>query len=350
MNSDNITFRRTQTTSEPMANVSEVLMNQTIDESDNSLPDTSIDSNNEEVLKLKERINKLELELKIAHQEIESLSTENNKLKTQNNEILNKAESCGKKNRSPESSKNKARTPLKKGQGKAKAKKTETPTQSLKTKFDSDTKCNTGKETHSKCSKKVKSPKKRKLHIISNCNYIGALENIDNTFRKQFDFFHFVSPGSGLKEILSDMNKKVQNLTINDYCMIMIGEKDFRSSEDYIELVKLIRQSLKPITHTNIIICCPTYVRGSLLHNYRVELFNHLLYLDIMNNEYAYFFDTNLDLPLDMFSNHTGKLNKLGTKRVFENIFDRLIIDIQNYPFDSDTIDTSNNSDFFRIQ
>lgn len=129
----------------------------------------------------------------------------------------------------------------------------------------------------------------------------------------------------------------------------MIGEKDFKSAGNHIELIYLIKESLMLITHTNVIVCCPTYVRGALIHNYRVELFNNLLHFDIQNNNYAYFFDTNHDLTLDMFSYRTGKLNRMGTKRIFDSIFDRLIIDIRNYPMENSMCNSSDNSDFFRL-
>lgn len=116
----------------------------------------------------------------------------------------------------------------------------------------------------------------------------------------------------------------------------MIGEKDFNDNEDSIELVRLIRESLEQTTHTNVIVCSPAYVRGALIHNYRVELFNNLLYMDIQNYNYAYFFDTNRDLSLEMFSYKTGKLNKLGIKCIFGSIFRRILVDIKKYPLDYD--------------
>lgn len=114
----------------------------------------------------------------------------------------------------------------------------------------------------------------------------------------------------------------------------MIGEEDFRNTEDSIQLVRLIRESLKKITHTNIIICSPSYVVGALIHNYRVEMFNKLLYMDIQNYNFAYFFDTNCDLSLEMFSYNTGKLNRLGLKCIFESIYRRILVDMKNYPLD----------------
>lgn len=348
---ENITFRRTRTSSDS-TNVIE--LNETLDETANSLPDTSIDGNNEEVSRLKEQINKLELQLNIAHKKIESLATENNELKKQSTALINKSSSS--KTGSPESSKNEKTCALSKNErGKKGNKRTETApsAQSPTTNYvidgvDAKSKIDTEKNTIS-VSQKIKNPFKRKLHIISNCTYLGALESIENTFREQFNYCHYVSPGSGLREILSNITDKVQNLTIDDYCIIMIGDKDFKSAGDYIELVKLTKESLGTITHTNVIVCCPTYVRGCLIQNYRVETFNSLLYLDIMNNNYAYFFDTNRDLSLEMFSPNTGKVNSQGTKRIFQNIFERLMVDIKSYPIDSVVTDASDNSDFFRL-
>lgn len=178
--------------------------------------------------------------------------------------------------------------------------------------------------------------RKRKLCVLSNCNNYRPVEIIEDTFSEQFEYCHYVSPNGKMKEILTNITNKIQDFNMDDYCIVMIGEKDFNDNEDSIELVRLIRESLEQTTHTNVIVCSPTYVKGALIHNYRVELFNNLLCMDIQNHNYAYFFDTNRDLSLEMFSYKTGKLNKLGIKCIFGSIFRRILVDIKNYPLDYD--------------
>lgn len=176
--------------------------------------------------------------------------------------------------------------------------------------------------------------RKRKLCIVSNCNYHRPVEIIEDVFAQQFEYCHYVSPNSRMKEILTNITNKIQDFNMDDYCIIMIGDQDFKGNEDSIELVKQIRETLKHITFTNIIICTPVYVTGALIHNYKVEMFNNLLHMDIEYYNYAYFFDTNRNLTLEMFSYKTGKLNRLGIKCIFESIFNRMSVDIQDYPID----------------
>lgn len=107
---------------------------------------------------------------------------------------------------------------------------------------------------------------------------------------------------------------------MNDYCIIFVGEQDLINSDNSINLVNYIRESLLNITHTNKIICVPTYVCGALIYNYKVEMFNNLLTMDMQSNNYAYIFDTNRDLTLDMFSYHSGKITKYGIKNVFVSL------------------------------
>lgn len=348
---ENITFHYTQSISDSNTNCE--ILNETLDESTSSIPDISMECNDGTILKLKEQINKLELELNNANQKIKTLSKENKNLKKLNEDLLKENDLYKRNTNSAiKSKKTKIRSPLKEEPSKSnkiqihalKESAVATSTESV----NSDSAPQTRNPRQSYISRKIVNLKKRKLLIISNCNYHGALENIENIFSEHFEYCHYLSTGSGLKEILININEKVKNLSLDDYCIVMIGENDFKSARDYIELIKQLRESLQQITQTNVVVCCPTYVRGALIQNYRTEMFNNLLYLDIQNNNYAYIFDTNRDLSLEMFSHRTGKLNGRGTKRIFESIYDRMIIDIQNYPLE-DLNNSSNNSDFFRL-
>lgn len=210
---ENITFRRTRTVSGSNVEV----LNETLDVTTNSLPDISVDSSDEETFKLKERINKLEFELNSAHQEIESLSFENSYLKKQNEELLKKNDLYKKITCSPVSTKKiKDCTPKKLIQKKDKKIQTEVSLQMPKTTIIEcdkvDAKRKNDNQRHINCVTTFKSPRKRKLCIISNCNYIGALKNIEATFSEHFEYCHYVTPGSGLSEILSNITEKVKQL------------------------------------------------------------------------------------------------------------------------------------------
>lgn len=161
---------------------------------------------------------------------------------------------------------------------------------------------------------------KLQLCIISNqkSNYI--LNAVDYVFDRNVRYCHYVTPNSSITELLSNLEEKLVNFTMDDYCIIYIGEQDINRNDNIIEFINNIRESLKKITHTNKIICLPTYVCGALIYNYQVELFGNLLAMDMQSNDYAYLFDTNRNLTLDMFSNYSGKITKFGIKSAFASL------------------------------
>lgn len=158
------------------------------------------------------------------------------------------------------------------------------------------------------------------LCVLSNDNRCGILKAMNTTFDSNFKYCHYSTPNTGITELLCNLTHKLENFTMNDYCIIFIGEADLRDSQNSIQLINCIRESLLKITHTNKIICLPTYICGALIHNYKVEMFGNLLAMDMQSNNYAYLFDTNRDLTLEMFSHSTGKLTKLGMKTTFLKI------------------------------
>lgn len=125
--------------------------------------------------------------------------------------------------------------------------------------------------------------------------------------------------------LLNNLEDKLQGYTATDYCIILVGETDFTYSQNYVHLVENIRAKLLSITHTNLMICTPTYICGSPRHNYRAELFSNLLYIDIKTHGHACFFDSNDELTFDMYSAMTGKINKEGLRTMFKVIKERLV-------------------------
>lgn len=123
---------------------------------------------------------------------------------------------------------------------------------------------------------------------------------------------------------MSGIELKLQNFTMDDFCIILIGEADFNSTNDSISLVLAIRESLQKVQHTNVILCVPTFKCKSYanMYNWRIENFNNLLYLDIITHEHCYSHDSNKHLTYDhsMFSKITGAINNLGMYTIFKDI------------------------------
>lgn len=171
-------------------------------------------------------------------------------------------------------------------------------------------------------SKRGAPSSKHKLVMLSANNKNNIVKSIEgNGLFQDFSFCHYIRPRVGLRELLKDMTYHVRNLTREDYCLILIGEEDFINSNDLSALVQYIRESVEKISHTNLILACPTYICGRSLYNSRVERFNQLLFGDLCNHKNNFFaYDCNANLVLDMFSKVSGRLNNSGMKNVLQNL------------------------------
>lgn len=347
MNSENITLRRkprTRTQSESNLDYSlqneSAILSDPLEGTTSSLPDISDDDILDEVKPLKDRIIMLEMQLNSAHEEIESLLQQNSSLKSKNEELITKNQLIKKVTLSPVACK-RLTTPKKKQKTEIKNTCTQTEHTIVKNKNISPTVQQKTKQSPTTKNPKInpsitnvmnKDRKNRKLYILSNSNNKTRLRDIEHIFSTNFNFCHYVAPNSGIKELLANIENKLLEFTINDYCLIMMGEKDFKNTENHVQLIQQIRTCLKKITHTNVILCAPTYVLGAPIYNYKIETFNTLLLQDLENHEYAYFFDSNKDLTLDMFTYKTGKLNNYGKRTIFNKIMERLAVDFRNFP------------------
>lgn len=132
----------------------------------------------------------------------------------------------------------------------------------------------------------------------------------ENTFQHA-EICHFVTPKCGIIQLTRNLYHKVVNYSMNDYCVILIGEEDYRKTQNYVEIIVELRNALKKIQNTNIILCAPTFKLSnySTMFNWSVETFNNLLYLDIQTYNYATILDSNLHLRYDftMFSRYNKK-------------------------------------------
>lgn len=371
---ENITFRRTRTISEPINDTSEII-SQTVDESTNSIPEISEDEeedNKHNISILKTEIKNLRSQLKSAHQDMELLTVEISSLK-QTNAVLLKENEIYKKVTS---------TPLQK--------KIQTPkrnTISFTNKKSSKPQtleipdcCAPTAEDPTENSQNKTSPNRiinknnSSLSVVKNNICILSSETSNRLYTisqrtnlTNFDICHYRMPNCGLKQLLDNLDKKVQNFTYSDYCVIYVGEEDFRRTHNYIELVTFIREKLQTLTHTNFIVCLPTFkymANKNLMFNSRIDTFNNLIYMDVETYKYAYILDSNLNLPYtyETYSQRYGSLNNKGLNTIINDLQD-LILDLNTMNVDdackqlteSDNTlnlmvnDNCNDNNFFRI-
>lgn len=161
------------------------------------------------------------------------------------------------------------------------------------------------------------------------------------------DVCHYIIPGGGIQELVNNIEGKLDNFTSNDYCALIIGDNDFKTTCDYHKLIALINEKISRLTHTNFVLCLPTYKNGNYttLFNRRVELFNNLLYLDVITHEYAWILDSNRNISYDfkMFVKRTGMLNNTGMKTVINDLYDLITYIDNNYYYEQ--MDNNNDKD-----
>lgn len=343
-----------------------------LDSTIKSLPNNSIDS--EEVVELKLKMDQLVLELDGAHLEIENLCSENNSLKQELSnckktiDTLKRVALSGPQTPTPLKNKNKVNS-------RVKVKKHNI---TKLTSFTSDTLCSTpefeedennvdkyniNKITRSeskdrivnlddtttqlftnktlnvtageiselvqqqtkntqeiKGNRRTRLSKDKQLCLISSSKKHNIIQNTEESFG-EFNYCHYLVPDGGIKELLMGIESKLKHFTMSDFCVLLIGESDFRITKDYYVLVNSIRLALQSVQHTNIIVCVPTFKCNgmSLLFNERVEQFNNVLYEDNKLNKYAFIFDSNrkLEYTSKMFNINTGTINKFGLQTLF---------------------------------
>lgn len=330
MNSiENITFRRRRTYSDS-SNVSELTFTEnTLDVTTSSLPDVSDQYVNQQIIQLKEEIENLKINLNSAHDEIESLSLENNELKRTNTELMKINELYKRISSSP--AKPNSSIKKKKQNVKHNANKT------TQTEIINDNKCkqvrNIPDDENNKSgviNDNVKESaqnevRKSQICVLSTDKKTNVLTIADKYLTcDRFKVCQYLKPHVGTVNLLDGIKNKLKEYTLKDYCIILIGEEDFKTTQNYFNIIFTLRKTLCEITNTNLIICLPTYKcrPNSNVYNWRVENFNNLLYLDIVTNNYAYLIDSNLNLTYDyrMFNSHTGEINYIGKKTIFRDV------------------------------
>lgn len=165
---------------------------------------------------------------------------------------------------------------------------------------------------------------KRQMYILSSNNRNNITNIAEDIFSEEYRICHFKTPHIGVRQIMKSMNNKLKDFTKDDFCVLLIGEEDFKISQNYSQLVLEIRETIMGLQHTNIIICVPTYkcTDYKSIYNMRIEIFNALLYHDNLTYEYAYIMDSNLNLTYDgyMFSGRQGAINNRGIKYILRDL------------------------------
>lgn len=350
---ENITFRRNRAKSESNTNDENeitVLTDSPLDGTATSLPDISQDED-DHITGLKLQLERLTMELNGAHKEIESLTLENMNLTRLNQELqkqneLYKKVTCSPIKIKPQTPKNK-KTRAKANQ--SKGKHLENPVQCAESSTSVETTIlstsvnnhqqldktitdgvnfNTGKlqsDSRMQCKEQKYGNKitKSKICILSTNKTNKVLKIAEDTF-PNYSICHYLTPNCGLRNLISNLDLKLKKYTLNDYCIIFIGEEDFHRTQNYVELTINIRETLSKLQHTNIILCAPTFKLNeySTMFNSRIETFNSLLHLDACTYNYVYLFDSNYYLTYDfaMFRKKSRTVNNRGIANIFRNL------------------------------
>lgn len=354
----NVTLRKKPVSNTPSLSIADsidTIIDTTVHTGD-SLINRSCPENNthnwEEIEDLKSKIATLETKLESADNEIERLLTENYALKKLVSKRDAKINNLTRIYQStPTSSNKRLTTPSGKGDGvkitpvkratslNEKSSPSSLSLQDMETSLDNLNAKMSAKSAESPSKPKPQKMQKEKTNavpqqlqhthkicLISTNMYNKTTSIALNNF--QGDVCHYLMPDRGLKQLIEGIDNKLKNFTKNDHCIILIGEEDFNTTTDYYELITHLRETLKKIDYTNILICLPTYKVSKYvdLFNWRVEIFNNLLYFDIMTHEYAFLIDSNKNLKYNksMFHQRHGTLNNYGLNVIFRFVHKKI--------------------------
>lgn len=324
---ENITFRKTKSrTLTQNSSMDNSRNSSNIDGSTSSLPNISQD---DQIQQLQNQIEQLNLQLNSARKEIQNLNLENTSLKNTVEELTSKNDMLKKATKiltseagSPDKCVPTTSTPRASSQRKSKKKEhlkqppSHVDQEGSKTPVKPRNKGTQILETTNK-------PVKNKLCILS-ANKNNHITSIAEETFENLQICHYISPNCGLLQLIANLDKKIADFSMTDYCVILIGEKDFQQTENYVNIIIKLRETLLKIHHTNVILCVPTFKLSnySTMFNWRIETFNNLLHLDLQTYNYATAFDSNLNLQYDftMFSKINKKVNERGMRNIFHNL------------------------------
>lgn len=236
----------------------------------NSVPNISLNEN-EEIESLKRQISELNIQLQAAHNEINNLSIENTELKktienlNNTNKLVKKATKLLATEISTPNKKKVTRfsTPYSKNKSQNANNHSSIIHATVSTPLQTTAQeCSQQQQTlyemDYNVTKTTNSEGQRKLCVISSNKTNNILSIAENAF-SSYQICHYLKPNCSIIQLLNNIDVKLRKYSLNDYCLILIGEQDFGYSKDYSKLVMQIRDKLLSIKHTNIILCLPTY-------------------------------------------------------------------------------------------
>jgi hypothetical protein len=221
-----------------------------------SLPNSTLNESldtaelHKKIKTLTEQLDNTNQELNSAHLEIENLNSENFRLKMDLNKSLTTIENYKRVSITDQI----IETPLS-GRKKRKNKQNNSISSTSKslTALQSEriqdrcepTISNSRDSSHilsvKKTSETEKSDTKRKLCILSNRHYSGTLDCIKDTFSNEFEYCRCLLPNSRINQLFMNLKNRLLEFTMNDYCLIILGESDFKYNIVFFELINVIR-------------------------------------------------------------------------------------------------------------
>ncbi|KAH9627604.1 hypothetical protein HF086_010756 [Spodoptera exigua] len=255
---ENITFRRRRSKGSESNQDDSNNTSQTLNYTTNSMPEMSEDDETHEIKKLQDKIDELTSQLNNANKKVEILCLEISSLKEKNQELSKKNDSYVQK---VTSSHQQQSTISKRAHSRQnKLTKTNRNIGNITSHQDSRTenKDVTLTSSHNRILNNVIKPHqhdasiKHKLCILSGEKSSRICKLIDNNYscsRNNYEICHYRKPNCNLEIILDNIDKKVQNFTKSDFCVICIGDEDFKRTQNYIELVVLIPELKLLITY-----------------------------------------------------------------------------------------------------
>lgn len=278
---------------------------------------------------LKEEVTNLRVQLESAESEIESMLSENCNLKREINRYVKKVEELTKL------CLNTSTTGRRKNRKNRKNNNQTMPNIEVENELQDrflDTNITSTPIIHGKVIDATEQPvsllktKKTRVDIFSNFKR-RDLANLTESYLDQHQLCRYTYPGADIHQMLAGIETKLQDFTLDDYCVVFIGENDFTVSKNLHCIIDFIREKLLLVQHTNVMIVLPTYKSCSTslnLFNSRIESFNNLLYLDNIRHKYAYLIDSNknLDYSPNMFNFNTGRPNSKAMKIICTDLAD----------------------------
>lgn len=183
---------------------------------------------------------------------------------------------------------------------------------------------NIEQNSYSSMFNRNKTIEKNKICLLSTNKRNNLLSIAETTLGHDFELCHYLIPNCNTDHLITDIQLKLTDFTMKDFCVILIGEEDFNVTKDYYEQILHIKGTLQQIDYTNVVLCLPTFRcrKFTDMFNSRVEHFNNLIYMDNTTHEYAYILDSNLNLKYDhtMFHRQTGTVNDAGMQVIVNDL------------------------------